>query len=323
MGWDVDDNLISKVLVLDNHADLRRAITHNCAEFNLVPVTASRSRLMSVLRSNIDLGAVLCSEDYAGSMAETVALARQIRDTRPELPIAVRRPASADLAGLPEGASDVFCAAYSLSVQGSLRDFVDTYLFSLEYPPALVRGIGQITEDILQGQFPGLSVRMGSPYIVRDRIIAGEVFTLIPLDSAWCRGYMQLQVEQEPVLEWLNARRYDGLTKASFREVNSLLGEVTNLIWGGFKNRYIGDAPSYKGSTIQVPIIVNQPNRYISFGTENPQLCFKYTLIDEQAGESITLHQRFVFNLSWSPEDFKEIIPEASQVQDSGELELF
>ena len=319
----MDEKLISKVLVLDTHGDLRRAIKLNCAEFNLVSVTASRSRLMSVLRSNIDLGAVLCAEDYAGSPEETVRLAQQIRELRPELPIVIRRTASADLANLPEGAEQVFCAAFSLDVPGSLRDFVDTYIFSLEYPTALVRGIGEISETVLGSQFPGLTVSMGAPYIVRDRLIYGEVFTLIPLDSAWCRGYMQMLVDQEPVLEWLNARRYDGLTKASFRDVNSILGEVTNLIWGAFKNRYIGDSAGFSGSQIQVPIIVNQPNRYISFGTENPQLCFIYNLSDDQTGESITLHQRFVFNLSWSPEDFKEIIPEVADLADTGELELF
>ncbi len=60
-----------------------------------------------------------------------------------------------------------------------------------------------------------------------------------------------------------------------FRAVNSLLGEVTNLIWGSFKNRYIGDASTSAVGTIQVPLVVNQQHRYISFGTDNPQLCFR------------------------------------------------
>jgi hypothetical protein len=35
------------------------------------------------------------------------------------------------------------------------------------------------------------------------------------------------------------------------------------------------------------------------------------------------LYQRFIFNLSWSPEDFKEIAQDVDELVDSGELELF
>jgi hypothetical protein len=35
-----------------------------------------------------------------------------------------------------------------------------------------------------------------APTIVRDRLIYGEVYSLIPLEAAWCRGYMMLQIEE-------------------------------------------------------------------------------------------------------------------------------
>ncbi len=128
--------------------------------------------------------------------------------------------------------------------------------------------------------------------------------------------------EEQPILDTLDAYspREGG---ASFRAVNNLLGEVTNLIWGAFKNRYVGDAKSASSSQIQVPLIINHKHRYISFGTENPQLCFLYTLTDENTGNTIRLYQRFIFNLSWSPEDFKEIVNDSNELVESGELELF
>lgn len=322
----MEDKLLSKVLVLDTHQEHRRAIHDLCASQSLVCVTASRSRLMTVLRSNVDLGAILCAEDYAGSTEETVMLAQQIREARPELPIVVRRSTSADFDGLPEGSSQVYCAAYSLAVPDSLRAFTEAYIFSLEYPNALVRGIGEITEEVLRSQFPGLTVRMDAPYIVRDRIIYGELFTLIPLDSNWCRGYMQIQAEEAPILDWLTAHNTVdayGESAASFRYVNSLLGETTNLIWGAFKNRYIGDAAGFTGTRVQVPIIVNHKHRYISFGTDNPQLTFRYTLHDPSTGTDILLQERFVFNLSWAPEDFAEIVQEAAELQSAGEIDFF
>jgi len=102
-----------------------------------------------------------------------------------------------------------------------------------------------------------------------------------------------------------------------------LLGEITNLIWGSFKGRYFGNTAASCDSQIQVPLIVNHKHKYISFGTENPQLCFLYLLKDEATGRSAKLYQRFIFNLNWSPEDFKEIKRGVEELVESGELEMF
>jgi hypothetical protein len=109
----------------------------------------------------------------------------------------------------------------------------------------------------------------------------------------------------------------------AFRKANDLLGEVTNLIWGAFKNRYIGDGKASAGRQVQVPLLVNHKHKYISFGTENPQLCFRYTLTGEGTGRSLTLYQRFAFNLEWSPDDFMEISQDVAELVESGEIELF
>jgi hypothetical protein len=161
-----------------------------------------------------------------------------------------------------------------------------------------------------------------TPSIVRDRIIFGEVFSLIALESTWCRGYMMMQAEEAPILELIDRHGMCD-APADFRDLNSLLGEITNLIWGSFRNRYIGDANALSHSQVQVPLLVNHEHRYISFGTSNPQLCFMYRLTDEHTGHSVKLHQRFVFNLSWSPEDFSEVTKDVGAVVDAGELDLF
>lgn len=309
---------VSKVLVLDRYGERQGAIRNLCGAHRLVPVKAAPSRLLSVLRTHVDLGAILCAEDYADSIEATTALAESIRAVRPELPILLSRPASADFSGLPEGTANTFCAAFCTTEPGPLREVVARYIFNLDYPNALVRGIMDLTRDALASQFPGLVVAVATPQIVRDRLLTGDVFTLIPLDSAWCRGYMQLLVDERPVLDWLTS----GGRQADFRQVNALLGEATNLVWGGFKNRYIGDAAAQVGTTIQVPIIVNQRQRYISFGTENPQLGFAYTLSNAKQ-TLFRVSQRFVFNLSWSPEQFREFLSDAADAGDSGELELF
>ena len=316
------EKLVSKVLVLDNSPVHSAAIKAFCDANNLVGLKVRKNRLMSVLRSNIDLGAILYSESYGATPEENAEIAIRIHTVRPELPIILRRDDLPTLDGIAESLRRVFCAAYTTSDMSGLSKVIDEYIFSLVYPNALVRGISEITEGVLASQFKHLTATWDTPYIVRDRVIFGEVFSLIPLESAWCRGFMMLQTEEQPILDLLDAEQA-GEGGSNFRAVNSLLGEVTNLIWGAFKNRYIGDAAAASISQIQVPLIVNHKHKFISFGTDNPQLCFFYTLSDENTGRAIKLYQRFVFNLSWSPEEFKEIVHDASELVESGELELF
>lgn len=316
------DELFSKVLVLDEdpaHAD---TIKQFCEAHKLAPLKVSKSRLMSVLSRNIDLGAILYAEDYGDTPAENASIALEIHRLRSELPIILRRERSATLDDLPAALREVFCAAYVPANIAMLGPVIDHYIFSLAYPNALVRGISEITESILGEQFRALEASWTTPaYIVRDRLIFGEVFSLIPLESNWCRGYMMLQAEEGTFLDLLG-RHQPGDEAANFRAVNSLLGEITNLIWGAFKSRYIGDFGA-TASQVQVPLIVNRKHKYISFGTENPQLCFHYKLRAAADGRSADLYQRFIFNLNWSPEDFREIDRGVESLVESGELELF
>lgn len=316
------ENLISKVLVLDESPEYSQEIKKFCDENNLVALKVHKDRIMPVLQSNIDLGAILYSESYGDSPEENAEIASQIHAIRPELPIIIRRENKATLDDLSESSRKSFCAAYVASDMEGLRKVIDEYIFCLVYPNALVRGISEITESALTSQLKTVKISLGTPYIVRDRVIFGEVFSLIPLESSWCRGYMMLQTEEEPILEILD-RYSPSDSGANFRTVNSLLGEITNLIWGSFKNRFIGDATATASSHIQVPLVVNHKHKYISFGTENPQLCFLYTLEDENSGRKVKLYQRFIFNLNWSPEEFKEIATDVELLVDSGELEMF
>jgi hypothetical protein len=315
------ENLVSKILVLDNSPAHTEAIKQFCDNNNLVGLKVRKSRLVSVLKSNIDLGAILYSENYGSSPEESAEIALKIHDVRPELPIILRRDGEANLDGLPEGMRRAFCAAYTTTDMAALRKVIDEYIFSLVYPNALVRGISEITASVLTSQFKNSTTRWDTPYIVRDRVIFGEVFSLIPLESTWCRGYMMLQTEEDAILGILNQNPL--FPESGFRDVNSVLGEITNLVWGSFKSRYIGDATASSGSQIQVPLIVNHKHKYISFGTENPQLCFLYTLNDEGSERPVKIYQRFIFNLSWSPDDFKEVARDLDDIVGSGELELF
>jgi Chemotaxis phosphatase CheX len=316
------DEPVSKLLVMDDSPSHAQPIKQFCDANGLVALKVRRDAVMAVLRTNIDLGGILYSESYGGSPEESMRIAAEIHRARPELPIIVRRDTQPTLAGLPAGAEQTFCAAYVASDMVTLRKVIDEYIFCLMYPNALLRGISEITTTVLSNQFKGFEISLDTPYIVRDRVIFGELFSLMPLESAWCRGYMMLQTEEAPLVEVL-AR--DGAPEAStaFRKVNDLLGEITNLVWGAFKNRYIGDGNAVAKHQVQVPLLVNHKHKYISFGSENPQLCFRYTLRDKSGSHSLTLYQRFAFNLAWSPDEFAEISHDVAGLVESGEMELF
>ena len=236
---------------------------------------------MSILKSNVDLGGIMLYEKFGGSEGSALALAREIHVSRPELPIFFRREVIASVAGMSEKDAAMFRCAYTLADLQQLRATLDASIFSRIYPNDLVRGITEITRSALETLFRNCDVDVETPYLVKDRIIYGEVFTMIAIESHWCRGYMMLQAAEEAVLGLISGDAGEERDDITFRELNNVLGEATNLIWGGFKNRYVG---GHKDGSIplqtQVPIVINHQRRYISFGSEDPQLCLKYTLRD-------------------------------------------
>lgn len=313
----LDNTITSKVLVLDRDTDCYATIKSFCERHHLVGLKAHEEHVMAVLRSNVDLGGIMLSESLAGlgEGGGGLGLARRIREVRPELPIFLRRRRESADTPLAERDSELFSAVYRIEDIDALAPAVAASIFSQRYPNALVRGIAEISRMVLERQFPGMSVEIEQPYLVRDRIIFGEVFTLIPLESSWCRGYMMLQAEQKTLQALAPEESGD------FRNLNNALGELTNLIWGWFKNRFINQSQPIQQLS-QVPIIINHQHRYISFGSEDAQLCFKYLL---RKGDDVplVLLQRFIFNLSWSPEDFSENQISVEDLFESGELELF
>ena len=135
-----------------------------------------------------------------------------------------------------------------------------------------------------------------------------------------------LQTTENEVLELIRSgKTHIDSTRPDFRDTNSILNEVTNMIWGRIKSRYFNiDAVTDDSLKTQVPVIVNHSQKHISFGSTEPQLCFKFTLTDPQKRYPETVfYQRIIFNMSWSPEKFEESDRAVDDLVDSGELEFF
>lgn len=317
-------NIVSKVLVIDDgDIEVLNQIKRFCGDNNLIGLKSHNDNVMNVLKSNVDLGGILLSESYHDNPTGGIELGCRIHSIRPELPIFLRRKNDATLDDLDEKIRGFFATAYTIEKIDDLRASLNDFIFSFVFPNVMVRGIHEITEKSLLSQFRHFSLVCDTPYIVKDSIVCGEVFTLIPLESSWCRGYMMLQSENLPIK--LGGETPDPENPPKPSRISDVLGEVTNMIWGSFKSRYVGDEDYRLTAQIQVPMLVKLEERIISFGSSTPQLCFKYTLTDlnDQSAPPVYIYQRFVFNLNWTPEDFKEILVSTEELVDSGELELF
>lgn len=306
-----------RVIIHDSDPSHAARIKAFCDQNNLVAVRSQADNIMEVLKSNVDLGAIFLDEGPGGNLE----LCHRIHKTRPELPIILREAEAASC--VSQLTNPPFCASYRIENIEGIRNTINERIFNKHYPNALVRGIDEITQETLRHLFPDIRIETLFPYLVKDRIIYGELFSLIPVESSWCRGYMMMQTEEKNIVEIVKPELLGQNSGGDFRVINDVLSEITNMIWGGIKARFVTQNESSTQIATQVPIIVNHHNRYITFGTDAPQLCFRYTLIHGKDNREITLYQKFIFNLNWAPEHFSENQPTVDDFIDSGELELF
>lgn len=313
----------AKVLLLEHDPQHYQALLDFCQELGLRPLPRTAVNAVATLAEHQDLAGVLLAEDLPGVQPDSLGLAQTIHGQRPELPIFLRRVSTRVLSG-PEAAAVKH--AWQGGDTDGLRGAVESSLYGLRYPPELVQGVLELTLRSIRSMFPHAEVGHEAPYVVHDRIIFGEVSTLIALESTWCRGYMMLQTEESALRQGL--LQGFGLAGVggdlNFRELNNLLGETTNLIWGAFKNRYI-PPEAFANQQTQVPIVINHQHKYMSFGSQDPQLCVRYLLSDPRRPglPPLTIVQRLIFNLLWLPEKFTEFAAAPEQAADTGELELF
>lgn len=315
--------LAAKVLLLEHDAAQYPRLLEFCESLGLVSVPCAAADAMDALSQHKDLAGVLLAEDLPCEAPDSLKLAMALHRQRPELPIFLRRTS-----GRPLTTDEARAVTHPWATEdiATLRAHIDRSLFGLRYPTVLVQGILDLTLNALRSMFPNAQVEAEPPYVVHDRIIYGQVSTLIALESTWCRGYMMLQTEEGALRQGMaQGMGYEGVGgDLGFRELNHLLGETTNLIWGAFKNRYI-PPQAFANHQTQVPIVINHEQKYISFGSQDPQLCIRYQLSDPRRPRQrpLIIVQRFIFNLLFEAEAFTEFALPAAANAATGELELF
>ena len=329
--------IVSKVLVHECNEEALSALKIVCTQHKLVGLKVSTgnnsigikdasNEIDDVLKSNVDLGAIFLAEEPDQNNFTGIDLCLKIHHTRPELPIFLRRNTLTDGSDLPPDVQEAITGYYTLDTIEALDELIKKYVCSMFYPVELAQGIQEISLSAFHNIIKESNINCEQPYLVKDQIIYGELFSLIPLESEWCRGYMMLQTTENEILELIRSgRTHIHSSRPDSRDTNSIMNEITNMIWGGIKSRYFQgkEDPSHAHRT-QVPIIVNHLQKHISFGSTEPQLCFKYNINNlDRKYPTVTIYQRLVFNLSWSPEKFAESDKAVDDFVDNGELEFF
>ncbi|MBQ1763548.1 MAG: chemotaxis protein CheX [Aquincola sp.] len=314
--------LAAKVLLLEHDPVHYASLLEFCENLGLITVPRAAADALDALKQHKDLGGVLLAEDLHEDGSDSLPLAIALHRQRPELPIFLRRTSSRPLT---DDEARAVTHPWPSGDMAALRELIDHSLFGLRYPTTLVGGVVELSCNAIRSMFPNAEVVAEPPYVVHDRIIYGQVSTLIALESTWCRGYMMLQTEEGALRQGMaQGMGYEGVGgDLGFRELNNLLGETTNLVWGAFKNRYI-PPEAFANQQTQVPIVINHEQKYISFGSQDPQLCIRYLLTDPRRPRQppVTIVQRFIFNLLFVPEAFVEFSAGNSTAA-TGELEFF
>ncbi len=323
---DNDAQLISKVLVIDGNEAALGPLKVFCLEINLVGLRASPNTLDQVLAHNIDLGAVLISEEPVAKGIDSLEVAAHIHQRRPDLPIFLRRYDRSDLEGIDHQYASLFAGAYCLSNLEALKKVVQQQLFDAFYPRELVSGMEEVARACISNMFNGAEVRSDVPYLVRDKIME-KYNSLIALESSWCRGYLMVQIRRGDVVSYIdNGKTRLISSDAPEQDIQTLISELTNEIWGAIKREHIGYAnlASSDSLRIQVPLFIDPDNRYISFGTAKPQLCYRYRIMDRDSVlDDIQINLKLIFNLDWSPESYEQMQQELDDLIENGELEFF
>ena len=326
-----DKTLVSKMLVFEEDLGMQPQIKEFCEQHGLIAVKNNSYSAMKVLYSHIDLGGVLICEkshDSSEGIHNGFDLAVKIRKIRPELPIFMRRETAEDLSDQSEEVQSAIVGVYTASSMHKLAELIEQYLADTEYPISLIRRIEEVTMTSLKATFKNSTIKMALPYLVNDKLTYGDIVSLIPIKAPWFNGYMMFQSEEEPVVDFIRAAKTSiEADDPGFRDVMGLLSEISNMSWGGLKARLMSLYPvDYEDRhIIAVPITVSQYKEYISFGTDRSQLCFEYTIYDNEHNvPPMKLYQKMIFNIKWSPQEYREADDTCvEELVETGELEMF
>ncbi len=299
----------SKVLIHDVNQWHLDALRGFCESHDLVGLVAEDTDcIRDVLDLNIDLGAIfLCDEpDKHGRTGQQVAT--DIHNERAELPVFLRR---AEGEAAPEdtgaGRSFAWAGSYAAGETERLEELIRRYIFSRYYPTKVIKDIIEQTTGVIRSTLARVDVQCASPFLISDKIVDGEVMSLMRIESEWCRGYMMLESEEACIASLINGDRLNAPGNlgelSDYQRIHSTMSELTNSVWGKLKVCFLTYATKNLTYRSEVPCVINYKRNFLTFGSDEPTLCFRYEISDwDKQLDPVYIHQKFAFHLKWAPE---------------------
>lgn len=315
-----DTQIKSKVLTFDTDISVLPKLRTIFDENNLMGMRSvgDPTIVNVILEKNIHMGAL-----FVNNKGSWLDLSRQLKILRPELPLFLRVEEKKDEKTISREDALLFDGIFHISETEKITEYLKTHIFIRDYPVEMIRHIHDFSINAFKSMIPESPVHCPAPLVVRDNIIYGEITSLIPINTNWCRGYMMLQSNLKELHTLLKRTKNPSFNGTMDEVVPPVISELTNLMWGGFKTVFLKEGfLEETGPDIQVPILVNHKQKNISFGGDIPQLCFEYLLKDPLGLNGQTrIVQKFIFNLNWNPDLVKEY--DFRTLVEQGSIELF
>ncbi len=324
-------DISSKVLVFDSDPQVLGELAKffEKEKISIVRSVANPSVLEVILQKNPQLGGMFLSGVNNEVHQE---IGKRMKALRPELPVFIRIEDEAEMERLPEEKRRLFDGFFHIKDKEKLSLLLRDFIFIREYPSELVHHIYEFSMKSFKFLLPNASIHSHAPLIVRGQAVYGDLISFIPLNTAWCRGYMVLEANPKrfvPLIRSLSNQRED----PEGDQASAVLGELTNIMWGGFKAAFPkGNAASSDGMEFQVPIVADHGRGSLSFGGSAPFLSFAYHLEDPlNHAIQAKVVQNFIFNLKWEPSQLEASPSEEGGKEDQpgdsfleqGSIELF
>jgi len=314
----------ARVLVLDHRDGERERLKEILGNHHLQGVVAdTEEQLFDLLSTNIELSAVFLSQDDRTLGSGAFSTLRNLHYQRAELPIFFRMSEEERMPAIDEELTSLCAFTYYNYEYQKLNEAIPKFIFSTFYPLTLIREFQSITMGAFSGLIGNIEVVPETPYLIHDQIIYGQICSLIRLSSDWCNGYMMLQTPETELLQTVTSGRTPLLnSQISFRSGHDVLGELTNLIWGQIKATIL-DAHDQgrRGLVAELPLIINENRKYLTFGATEPALCLSYKIREAETKVLLwEVHQKFLFTMTWRPETYLENPAALENLLAQGEL---
>jgi hypothetical protein len=257
-----------------------------------------------------DICAVFLSENFDSDGLTGFHIAAKIHRLRSNIPIFMRLDGQRTINDIPTEHRQLITGCYNTCDPAQLKKITDSFLYGYFFPNRLVDILLDAGLFTLKSAIKHCEIRPSRPFLIYDYTLAAEFTSILPIQLPFGNGSLTFSINENDALTLIK-NEHTSLQKDQFSidHCNQLISEITNQFWGKVRRMC---APVYGRdqlrSPVYIPLVVNHKMKYINFGNNTPQLCFRYLLIrDHLIPEGISVGFKIIFNSILRPNDFCEL----------------